>query len=95
MVKFREIDELDDEKDLRVQIRERRLTEEERDQLLREVNAELSCKPDNTEIKLRLSNRDYHESEIPRDCEIRSNEKLNETLNKHWKIITTPNFNKR
>ncbi|MHA1614767.1 MAG: hypothetical protein ACTSYJ_07955 [Candidatus Thorarchaeota archaeon] len=96
MVEFREIDELeDDEEDLRVQIRERRLTEEERDQLLREVNAELSCKPDNTKIKLRLSNRDYYESEIPRNCEIRSNEKLNETLNKHWKIITTPNFNKR
>ena len=41
MVKFREIDELDDEKDLRVQIRERRLTEEERDQLLREVQTEV------------------------------------------------------
>ncbi len=90
MVKFREFDELeDDEEDLRVQIRERRLTEEERDQLLREVCAEVFDKQDTPETNLNLSIR---ECQV---WEIRSNEKLNETLNKHWKIITTPNFNKR
>ncbi len=60
MVEFREFDDLeDDEEDLRVQIRKRHLTEEERDQLLRKVHTEVFGKQDNTETNLRLSVHEY------------------------------------
>ncbi|TET07933.1 MAG: hypothetical protein E3J86_11730 [Candidatus Thorarchaeota archaeon] len=96
MVDFREFDELeDDEEDLRMRMREHHLTEEERDQFIREFNAEYFGKQDITEASFRLSNQEAQENKIPRYWEIRSNETLNETLNKYWKIITTPNFNKR
>lgn len=95
MVEFREFDELEDDDDLRVRVHEQRLTEEERNQLLREVHTEVFGKQDNTETNLRLSVQEYRISDIPRYWELRSNEKLNETLNMHWKLIATPNFNKR
>jgi len=94
MVEFREIDELeDDEEDLRVQIRIPSITEEERDQLLREFHIEYLGEQDSFETNLRPT--EGEEREIPRYWEIRTNEKLNESLNKQWKIIVTPNFNKR
>jgi len=54
MVEFREFDELEaDEVDLRVRIRKPSITEEERDQLLKEFHAEFFGKGDNTETKVR------------------------------------------
>ena len=96
MVEFREFGELeDDEENLKVQIQEQLLTKEEGAQFLRELHAEYFGKHDNSETNLRLSDSECQEREIPRYWEIRSSEKLNETLNKHWKIIVTPGFNNR
>lgn len=90
MVEFREFDDLeDDEEDHRVRIRKQRLTEGECDQLLREVYVEVFGTLDTPEITPEVSIREHQA------WKIRSNEKLNETLNKHWKITATPNFNKR
>ena len=90
MSEFREIDELeDDEENLRVQIRKPSITAEERDQLLREFHAENFDEQDSSETNLRLTDSEYQE------WEIRSIKRLNETVNKHWKLIATPNFNKR
>ncbi|MGY5858737.1 MAG: hypothetical protein RTU63_05165 [Candidatus Thorarchaeota archaeon] len=90
MVEFREFDELEDnDEDLRVQFRKRYLTEAERDQLLREVFVEVFGALDPPETIPEGSIREHEE------WEIRSNETLNETINKHWKIVATPNFNKR
>ncbi|MGY5881235.1 MAG: hypothetical protein RTV31_13355 [Candidatus Thorarchaeota archaeon] len=54
MVEFREFDEQEeDEVDLRVRIRKPSITEEERDQILKEFHAEFFGKEDNTETKIR------------------------------------------
>ena len=90
MVEFGEFDELeDDDEDLRAQFRKRLLTEEERDQLLQEVYVEVFGTLDTSDTISEGSIREHEE------WEIRSKETLNETINKHWKIVAAPNFNKR